>query len=241
MHRSRWLSAVAVAAGLFAGPLAEAPAYGDGDPASDVLLYQRVFFPFRAPSAQRKAQLAATVAAAKRSGYPIRVAVIQAPSDLGAVPQLFGKPQTYAHFLDAELGYVGLHGLLVIVMPQGFGVAAGGRITKSQQYKPRRVERFERTLMSARPPRSASPDDLVAAGIDAVRVLAAAAGHPLPRHLRIPEASSASGTHSASRTDTGYGSLPRAAALLALAALGASALVLLGIGVYRYRTRPPVR
>ena len=240
MHRSRWLGAVAVAGGLFGGPLAAAPAYGDGDPASDVLLYQRVFFPFRQPSDQRKAQLTATVAAAKHSGYPIRVAVIQAPSDLGAVPQLFGKPQTYARFLDAELGYAGLNGLLVVVMPQGFGVAAGGRITKSQRYRPRPVGRFEQTLAHARPPRSASPDDLVSAGIGAVRVLAAAAGHPLPRHLRIPEAASTSGTRSASRAGTGYGSLPRAAALLALAGLGVSALVLAGIGVYRYRTRPPV-
>ena len=42
-------------------------------------------------------------------------------TDLGAVPQLWGKPQTYARFLGAELRFV-YKDTLLVVMPQGFGI-----------------------------------------------------------------------------------------------------------------------
>ena len=42
-------------------------------------------------------------------------------ADLGAVPQLFNKPVTYARFLASELSGI-LTGPLVIAMPSGFGV-----------------------------------------------------------------------------------------------------------------------
>src|SRR5947209_3178380 len=94
---ARAAACIALAAAVL-GTVA-APARGDGDPASDVLIYQQAFFPYVSPSDSAKAKLSAAVEAAKRAGYPVRVAVIQQRQDLGADPELFGKPQLYARFL----------------------------------------------------------------------------------------------------------------------------------------------
>ena len=55
------------------------------------------------------------------AGLPIKVAIIGNKTDLGAVPQLWAKPQVYARFLGAELRFV-YKDTLLIVMPQGFGI-----------------------------------------------------------------------------------------------------------------------
>jgi len=59
-------------------------------------------------------------AAAKRSGFPFKVALIAAPTDLGVIPDLFGKAQQYADFLDQEISFQGKQPLLV-VMAAGYG------------------------------------------------------------------------------------------------------------------------
>jgi hypothetical protein len=101
---------------------ASAPAaHADGDPASDYLLVQKVFFPFdvKFPS-KRKAELSAVVDEANRSGFKIRVAIIGGPYDMGSVTSLYGKPRTYARFLGEELSYV-YDKRLLVVMPAGLG------------------------------------------------------------------------------------------------------------------------
>ena len=76
---------------LAAGPGPPA-ARADGDPASDVLVYQPVFFPYRpAPEALRR-RLTGLVRSANQQGYRIRIAIVRSRRDLGAVPQLFGAP-----------------------------------------------------------------------------------------------------------------------------------------------------
>jgi hypothetical protein len=160
-------------------------ARADGDPASDVLLYQGAFFPYSAPSTAAKARLLGAVAAARRAGFPIRVAVVQARQDLGADPELFGTPQVYARFLDAELVSTGYTGALVVVMPQGFGVAPGGRVARgSTKLVPRPIAPLRRAIAPLRPPATTDPDALTVAGVAAVRAVAAATGHPLPSHIR---------------------------------------------------------
>ena len=44
-------------------------------------------------------------AKAKAEGFPVKVALIAAPTDLGVIPDLFGKPQPYAQFLDQEISF----------------------------------------------------------------------------------------------------------------------------------------
>lgn len=103
-----------------------APALADGDPASDVLASAPVFVPGDAgigPARQR--QLTELVAEAARAGYPVRVAIIAGPADLGSVTALWRRPGAYARFLGEELSLV-YHGELVVLMPQGFGVVRIG-------------------------------------------------------------------------------------------------------------------
>ncbi len=111
---------VALAAGAFA-----AAARADGDPASDYLVSQQVFLSYDAKiPADLQQMLVAAVASANRGGYPLKVALIWSSYDLGAVPELFGKPRTYARFLDAEDAYwfkTRTH--LLVVMPSGLGFA----------------------------------------------------------------------------------------------------------------------
>lgn len=117
---------VAVAATL--SPLARA----DGDPASDILLGQSVYFPYNAPSQSARSALQQVVDGVYAHGQRVKVALIDDPTDLGAIPSLFGKPADYAHFLGIELGlwYVGP---LLVVMPAGFGIYDGGRSTAAEE------------------------------------------------------------------------------------------------------------
>jgi hypothetical protein len=119
------LEAIAVAALLAAacavGAATARAARADGDPASDILLVQRVFVPYEAATAGKQSRaLNAEVAAVNKAGFQIRVAVISSSYDLGSVTVLWRKPTVYARFLGTELSLVYKQRLL-IVMPNGFG------------------------------------------------------------------------------------------------------------------------
>src|SRR5437588_1198020 len=95
--------AVATCAMLAAHP---APVRADGDPASDVLLGQDVFYPYSPPVPRALAQqLNGAAAAARRLRSPVKIALIAQPTDLGVIPSLFDKPQEYANFLDQEISF----------------------------------------------------------------------------------------------------------------------------------------
>jgi hypothetical protein len=118
----RRLAVLVALAALLAAPAAQA----DGDPASDYLISQKVFFPYDlklSPAAQQ--QIVALVDEANRAGYKIRVAMIWSSYDLGSVTSLWRRPKTYARFLGAELRYV-YRDRLLIVMPNGFGFNRSG-------------------------------------------------------------------------------------------------------------------
>jgi hypothetical protein len=118
---------------LLALALAFAPvAHADGDPASDALIVQNVFFPYPTPPGGATSSLANAVESAYAKGYRVKVAVIASQNDLGAVPSLFNKPQEYAQFLGQELQFYYV-GPLLIVMPAGFGIYDGGRSTAAEE------------------------------------------------------------------------------------------------------------
>jgi hypothetical protein len=114
-------SALALLAVAFAAAMIASTARADGDPASDYLLTQKVFFPFDTKfPAKQQAEFAGLVEAANRAGFKIRVALIASSYDMGSVTTLYRKPRTYAPFLAAEIAFVYKQRLLV-VMPNGFG------------------------------------------------------------------------------------------------------------------------
>jgi len=80
------------------------PARADGDPGSDVLVYQDLFAGSDAGlSVQQQVQLGALLKAAARAGFPVRAAIIASPFDRGAVTGLWHHPREYARFLGLEL------------------------------------------------------------------------------------------------------------------------------------------
>jgi hypothetical protein len=139
-------------------------ARADGDPASDYLLGQQVFFSLdgKVPAAKQK-ELAALVAAANTAGYKVRVALVWSPYDLGSVTALWGKPRLYARFLGEELHFVYKQRLL-IVMPSGFGIS----------WKGHDVSKAYRTLARVRIAKT--PAGLADAAEVAVQRLARSAG-----------------------------------------------------------------
>ena len=151
---------------LLAAMLIPAVAAADGDPASDVLLGENVFYPY-SPAVPRSVQSAlnAATTAAKRAGLPIKVALIASPVDLGVIPNLFGRPQRYADFLDQEISFQGKQRLLV-VMAAGYGVVGfDGPATIAARGLPH--------------PDGRTSTDLARAALTAVAKLAAASGHEL--------------------------------------------------------------
>jgi hypothetical protein len=162
--RARFASTLAVV--LAAVALVPVAARADGDPASDVLLGENVFYPYTPPvTAALTKRLDAAAAAAAKAGFPIKVALIASPVDLGVIPDLFNKPQKYADFLDQEISFQTKQPLLV-VMPAGFGAAG---------VPPAALK----ALQTLTKPAGKQSNDLAAAATPAIGRLAGAAGHPL--------------------------------------------------------------
>jgi hypothetical protein len=161
-----------VAVLLLAWASFSASARADGDPASDALATQSLFLPqdAGAPAAEQR-QLQALLEEARSEGAPIRLAVIASPADLGSVTALWRQPESYSRFLGQELSLV-YRGLLLVLMPNGYGVFSQAGLSGAQQ---------------ASLARAGTPNGrLGAAALQAVERLAAVSGHPLP----VPSATS---------------------------------------------------
>jgi hypothetical protein len=151
-------------------------AQANGDPASDYLLVQKVFLPINAKvDSDAAARLQKLLDAAAKAKFPIRVAVIGTPTDLGTAFSLFRKPQRYAEFLGLELSFLYRERLLV-VMPNGFGYAVNGEPDPKIAPVVKRV-----------PPPGPNATKEVESGIVAVQRIAAAEG----RKIEVPSDSTA--------------------------------------------------
>jgi hypothetical protein len=164
---------------------APAAACADADPASDYLYSGSVFLPYqtRVPAAEA-AQLRAVVAEARKAGYPIKVAIIGSKYDLGGIGSLWRQPRQYARFLGAELLFL-YKGRLLIVMPNGFGLSKGGKAIPVE----------ERALGELQV--GTGGTGLASSATEAVRTLAAQAGHP----VKLPPAGATASKGSSSNRD----------------------------------------
>ncbi len=234
---ARWLRRNArVAAALlvlFAGAAAGASvARADGDPGSDVLVYQNLFAGSTAGlTIQQQAQLGDLLKAAAAAHFPIRVAIIAGPADLGAVTALWREPRAYARFLGLELSLAYKQRLLV-VMPNGFGFNWPGHSPAAA------YARLARVPLSSR-------GGLVAATKSAVQTLAAGNGMKLgtPAHPAGATAASSAPSGASGNTTTAPGQAADSrAALLAVAAIAiVSMLLAIRYGLRRRRARRPGR
>jgi hypothetical protein len=165
LSRLSCVAAVAVLSALAALALCS-QAFADADPASDVLLAADVFYPYSPPvPARLQSLMNGETAAAHRAHFAVKVAIIAAPTDLGAIPELFGRPRQYAAFLDQEISF-GSKVPLLVVMPDGYGTAGVPSAAAS-------------AIAALGKPPAGGGSALAQAAIPAVRKLAAAAGHPL--------------------------------------------------------------
>jgi hypothetical protein len=161
----QWLAALVLVTACLCAPVT---ARANGDPASDYLLAQNVFLPFTTKIDNNEVQrLNALLRESQKAGFPIRVALILSPSDLGTAFSLFGKPQKYAAFLGLELSFVYRNRLLV-VMPNGYGY------TVKADPDPKAS-----AVLKKLPPPGRNATKEVQAAIVAVQRLAAAEGHRL--------------------------------------------------------------
>jgi len=159
MKRTGALAAILL---LTAVPLARA----DGDPASDVLLAQDVYYTYSPPvSSTLTKALNGLLARARAAGYPMKVALIASAGDLGAYPRLFGKPRRYAELLVSEIAFNSSPHLLV-VMPNGLAAENAGAD-------------IEGVLSGIRVETGAQSDGLAKAALVGVASIAQANGHPL--------------------------------------------------------------
>jgi hypothetical protein len=179
-------------------------ALADGDPASDVLLAQNVFYPYSpavTPSLQKT--LNAETAAAAKAHFHLKVALIDSQFDLGVVPEMFRHPQTYAKFLDQELHlFLGPHPPLLVVMPNGYGIDG----------LPKGAQTAAAALAK---PNGTTSNDLAQAAVAAVPRLAEAAGHRI-----------SAGSGDGGGATTGGGSSVWTVVIVALVAVALAAVVL---------------
>jgi hypothetical protein len=142
------------------------------DPASDVLLQQDTFITYEPVCNQVKTALKASTKRARAAGYPIKVAVIAASSDLGGAPEYFDHPSAYARFLGSELETLSSHTKrkvkdvhLLVVMPAGLALFGGTPEATNVASKISTPEHFDANAVAR-----------IAVG--AVPKIATAAGHP---------------------------------------------------------------
>jgi cytochrome oxidase Cu insertion factor (SCO1/SenC/PrrC family)/thiol-disulfide isomerase/thioredoxin len=197
--------------GAVVAPLAQA----DGDPGSDVLVYQDLFVGSTAGlSIPQQAQLGDLLKAAERSKFPIRVAIIGSRADLGAVTALWRKPQAYARFLGLELSQ-GYRQRLLVVMPNGLGFNWPGHSSGAAY----------RTLAGIRV--GAGGDGLLSAAVAGVRKLGAADGVKLnpgtapSRSAPAPSSAGSASTSPGRSVDSVVGTIA-----VILAALAAAVFVI---------------
>jgi hypothetical protein len=161
-------------AALFAPAIARA----DGDPASDILLLQDAYLPyFPAPAKPLSQTLTRLLAQVRKAGYPMKVALIASAGDLGAYPEMLGKPAPYARLLEREIVFKVKQPHLLVVMPQGFA---------GRNLGPQAATLLARIQIDT----AAKSDGLVRAALEAVARIATANGHP----TQVPDAKSATST-----------------------------------------------
>jgi cytochrome c biogenesis protein CcmG/thiol:disulfide interchange protein DsbE len=221
--RLRRLAVVLVLASIAASAALAPASRADGDPGSDVLVYQDLFADSDAGlSVPQQLQLSGLLKTAARAGFPVRVAIIASPFDLGSVTALWRDPREYARFLGLELS-LAYKGRLLVVMPNGFGFNWPGH-APAPEY-----------AVLAKVATGTGAGDLFTATQAAVRDLASAGGIK----LRVPAGSSRPRAESAGTARSNAPVSSRAGS--ADNVVGIVALVLVAIAVVGVAARRALR
>ena len=171
---------------LAAALVGPAGALAHGDPTAHYLETDSLLTSYAAPpdlAVERRLRGVLDAAAAR--GYPIKVVLFANDGDTGGEPEPLADPQSYVATVSDQLESVSpLKAPVLIVTPDRYGLGGrqprGGTLTP---ITPRLAAALAHDLPLAR---KADGTALARTAMVAVRRLAAAAGHPLPK--RIPPA-----------------------------------------------------
>ena len=184
--RTRLALPAALLAAVLIALVAPAAAPAHGDPSSHYLETDQLYPGFaNRPSQQVELELAGLLEAARQAGYPIKVGLVGSPDDLTEDASMFKKPQPYAEYVSAVLGAPNVKAPLLIVTPNGIGVSGAQEL--DGRLRPVRRADARGLLGGARTSPDATGDELARAAMLAVRRIAQAGGHPLPRPCRARE------------------------------------------------------
>jgi hypothetical protein len=180
-----------------------AGALAHGDPASHYLEVDQLYPGFaNRPSQALELQLIGMLEAARQDGYPIKVGIVGSPDDLTEDPSMFMRPQAYAEYVSAALGAPNVKAPILIVSPNGLGVA-GIRRQGSDTLPVTRAD-AKRLGAPISVSRRADGDELAHAAMHAVRRIARAGGHALPAEIPPAKVLSPTPSH---RSGGGIGGL----------------------------------
>jgi hypothetical protein len=171
-------AAVIVAAALFIAGASAPAAWADGDPASDVLAAQDVYYPYQPKvSPVLRDQLGALLRRVRADGLKVKVALIAGESDLGTQTKRFDKPRSYAELLGVELEITSVHDFVLVAMPAGLA---------TYRYDERGLPALRKALAGVRGAGVADTDALARAAARGLIAMASATGHAPPVELAAP-------------------------------------------------------
>jgi cytochrome oxidase Cu insertion factor (SCO1/SenC/PrrC family)/thiol-disulfide isomerase/thioredoxin len=236
----RLVTALLVA--VLAAALMPATVLADGDPGSDVLVYQPLFVASDAGvSLPEQVKLGNLLRSSARSGVPIRVAIISHRNDLGAITGLWHRPQAYARFLGYELS-LAYKGELLVVMPDGFGFNWPGHSTTAAAHVLGSIAIRPGGAGLAAAAQAGTLRLAAAAGVDLKPVSTTSGGSAAPAQsaataggATIPTITGASAATNSTSAAPG-GSTDRDVAIGTVAVLA-----LFGLGIALWRRRGPIR
>jgi hypothetical protein len=215
-----------------------AGALAHGDPTAHYLETDSLLTSYAAPPAVAvELRLRGVLDAAAERGYPIKVVLFANEADTGGEPEPLEDTQTYVTTVSDQLDEISpLRAPVLIVTPQGFGL--GGRQPRDGAVAP--ITRPLAAELARHLPlaKKADGNALARTAMVAVRRLAAAGGHPLPK--RIPPAEQ--NLNGILGTAASRGRETLGGPWLIAAVLGATALLLgaLLVAVHRRATREPL-
>jgi hypothetical protein len=163
---------------LALGCAATPAAWADGDPASDVLAAQDVYYPYQPKvSPLVRQQLEALLERVRADGLAVKVALIGSPADLGTQTKRFGKPRSYAELLGVELEVASVHDYVLVAMPAGLA---------TYRYNEAGLPALRRAIAPIRASAAADGDGLANEAARALVAMAVATGHRPPAALSAP-------------------------------------------------------
>jgi hypothetical protein len=167
---------------LLAALIAPAGALAHGDPSSHYLETDQLYPGFaNRPSQQVELELAGLLEASRQAGYPIKVGIVGSADDLTEDLSMFNTPQRYAEYVGAVLGADNLGAPVLIVTPNGLGISGAQEL--DGRLRPVVGSDAGRLLGGTRASPRATGDELARTAMAAVRRIAEAGGHPLPRYV----------------------------------------------------------